>query len=200
MLPQLFPRVPARRHRQRLRPDGAGALDVARRVADDQDFLAAQRRAEPPVPPDVGDAGQLIAILVIVAERAQRKEPPKPVMTQLDLCAEEDVTREQADHGRMPQGLQVTNPFCHTGQHPAVELPEQMVQVKDVTVEEPPEIVRARLDAMVLEKIAYNGGIRAPGKVQTRGAVPHAELGVAHLPEGLLPGAAAGDQRPVDVE
>ena len=56
---------------QTARADGPAAGDVQRRITDDENFFTAQFAAEAAAGPGLGDAGNFIAIFVVIAEAAR---------------------------------------------------------------------------------------------------------------------------------
>jgi len=79
--------------------DGAAAADVVGRIADDEHFGAGEGAAEPLAAPVAGDASELVAVFVVIAEGAQDKVFPELVMAQFDFGAEPDIAGEEADEG-----------------------------------------------------------------------------------------------------
>ncbi len=106
---EFFAAVLARRHGQNSCVDGLRAGDIERRVANHQNLFAVQFFSQQPAAPLARDGGHLIPVLVIVAKSAGDEMVPKVVMTQLDLRAEPDVAREQADDRPPPQVPQIAH-------------------------------------------------------------------------------------------
>ena len=89
----------AGRHGERLRSNGPGALDIVRRVADDENFFIAQMAAEQQVTPLSGDGGDVVAVFVIVRERAGLENLPKLEVAEFDFRAEPNVAGQQTSRG-----------------------------------------------------------------------------------------------------
>src|SRR5262249_31625140 len=92
---QLFGQVPARGHGNDVGPDGPGASDVERRVADHPDALGNDRLPAVPVNFAQGRPGDFVAAKVMVAERAERKVAPQAVVAELKLGAPANVAGQQ---------------------------------------------------------------------------------------------------------
>src|SRR5437879_585968 len=161
---KFFAAVLARSHGQYFCVDGLRAGDVERRVANHQNLFAAQLFSQQPAAALARDGGYLIPVLVVVAKPAGGEMVPKMVMTQLDLRAEPDVAREQADDRRPPQVPQIPQRLAHAGQDLACKLAEEMIEPEDVAVEKPLKILRPGLDVMAREKLADDRRIGAAGK------------------------------------
>ena len=59
------------------------------------------------------NGGDLVAFLVVVGEGAGLEHVPEVEVAQLDFGAEADVAGEQAEHGRLRQGLQSADELPH---------------------------------------------------------------------------------------
>jgi hypothetical protein len=119
---QFVERVTARGYHQGLSVDRPRALQIARGVANDQDFVSTQVVAKPDAGPVAGDARELVSILMVVAERAGFKSTPQPVMAQLDARAESDVAGQEPEQWRRRPRGQGAEPGMNAGQHSTVEL------------------------------------------------------------------------------
>src|ERR1043166_2298767 len=97
--------------------DGASAFNVVGRVADYQDLLTAQGRAQQLAPPLLSDSGDLVAVFVIIGEPAGLENFPELITANLDLRAKSDVTRQQTDGGRLRKRVQLTDEFPDAGEH-----------------------------------------------------------------------------------
>lgn len=145
-------------------PDGLGAGDVMGGVADDQDFVAAERVAVPVLAAAVGDFGQTIAVGIFVPERAEHEALPELVVAQFDFGAEADIASEQAEGGRVGEGGERAEERSYAREHAAGDLGEEMVEPEDVIVEESRGVFRGGIDAAGAEELVDDGEIGAPGE------------------------------------
>ena len=182
--------------------DGAAAFDVQRRVADDEDFVVAQRLAEVPVTALTRDAGEVVAMVVIVAERSCLgfKPGPQRVMPQLDFRAEPDVTREETEPRRSWQRGELREKFVRAGARATALFAEQMIEPESVAIEEAARVLGSVRDAVMREQFADQSGVRAPGEGEMLGAIGNLELHRERAPERAHAGPAGLNQRAIDVE
>jgi len=197
---KLVERVAAGGHREDLRPDGPGALDVARGVTNDKDLVALEVVPQSVASPGVSDACEFVSILMVVTKSAGFESVPKTKMAQFDAGAEADVAGQQSEQRRRRSGAQGTEPGVDAGEHAAIEPAHQMFQMKDVTIEEPPKVLGAGFDFMVREEIPHDGRVRAPGEMKPERAVEDAEFSPADFGESPFPCASRGDQGTVNIE
>ena len=180
--------------------NGVRAFDIPRCVADDKDLRAVKFAAEQLVATLMGNRRDLVPIFVVVRECTCPKARPQMIMSQFDLRAETNVPGQQSQHRRFRQRLEIAEHGMHARKHGAAQLPEKMIELENVVIQESAEVLWRRLDLIMGEKLADDRCVRATGKIQSGGAVGNAELRGAYVGKSLLSSAAAEDEGPVDVE
>jgi len=187
-------------HGEATRTNRPSAGNVQRRVADDDNFLAVQFTTESPVATCPGDTGDFIAILMVVTIAAGDEWIPQAVVTQLDLRAEADVAREQAQQRRLGQRREFRKPVAHSGTRAAGEFMEVMVEPEHVAVEEPAEVLRRGLDTMRSEELAHQPRIGAARETHPLRAVAQPKLSFKCPRKRAHPRPAGMHQRAINVE
>src|SRR5205807_823497 len=127
-IPSILRLRAAGRHGERLRADGPGALDIVLRVADDENLVAAQMVAEQQVAALSGDGGDVIAVFVIVRERARLENLPKLEVAEFDFRAQPDVAGQQTNRRRPGQRVELMNEFPDAGIHASARLRQQAIE------------------------------------------------------------------------
>src|SRR5690349_2081019 len=121
-------------------------------------------------------------------------------MTQLDLRAELDVTRQQTNQRRMRERSQVAQKIPHTGAHFALAVRHDLIEPERILFEEPFEIIRRWRDAVRGEEFPDKTEIRAPGEFEFLESVASIERLVEHNRERFHARAMRADQRAVDIK
>jgi len=125
---------------------------------------------------------------------------PQAVVTQLDLRAEADVAREQAQQRRLGQRREFRKPVAHSGTRAAGEFMEVMVEPEHVAVEEPAEVLRRGLDTMRSEELAHQPRIGAARETHPLRAVAQPKLSFKCPRKRAHPRPAGMHQRAINVE
>ncbi len=140
---------------QNLGANGAAAADVQGRVADDQDFFAAQLLVQNPTASTMSNGRDLIPVFVVVGERARLELFPQIEMAQFYFSAETDVAGEQADYGRLWQCARVLEESPDAGACLRVAVRKNVIKPEDVALEEVSKVFRRGGDAVDAKKLAH---------------------------------------------
>src|SRR6266496_4562024 len=132
----------ARGDRQHPGIDGASALNVVGRVADDQDFLTTERGIQKTAAAAPSDGGDFIAIFMIVGECPGLEDVPQIIMAQFDLRAQPDVAGQQTNRRRLGKPPKLMNEFADATEDTALRLRQQVIKPENVAVKKPAEIFR----------------------------------------------------------
>lgn len=182
------------------RTDGPATRDIQGGVANDEDFVAAQIAPEQAAAPRVGNAGDFVAVLVVVAKAAGDEGIPQAVVAEFDLRAEADVAGEQAEERRVGECGEFGQPFARAGTRPASKFAEMVFEPEDVGVAEALKVFRRGRDAMQREELADEAGVRAARETHLLGAVRQAKLGGECAPKRSHTRTTGVQQRAVNVE
>lgn len=200
MLPELVQFGAASGHGQRFRADESSATNVMRRVADDNDFIAAQLPAQQAAAAFERSDRDLVAIFAVVGKATRLENLPKAIAAQFDFRAEADVAGKQAQLWRIGQGRQTINKLTRPVTGAAVALPDCLVEPENITLEEPLEIFRRRCNPVEAEKFAHQIHIRPPGKIDFFDAVEGVKFGREGPGKRFNAGATGVNERAVNVE
>src|SRR5436190_4957575 len=180
--------------------DGVAAFDVARSIADDEDFFAGEFCAKEFGAAVACDGGDLVAVFVVIAIRAHGEGIPEAVMGELQESALFDVAREETDERAMGHGAESGDEFVDTGKDVAVEGDEHAFEPNDVSAKEAREMLRRGRDAEELKELADDGRVRAASEPDVFGGVGDVEFLLADFGESFFARAAGFDECAVDVE
>ena len=145
-------------------------------------------------------SGNLVALFVVVGERASLEDVPEIEVAQLDLGTEPDVAREQAEQGRLRQFLQFANKIPHARTQLGLAGAQDVVEPKHVALEEPLKVFRRRRDMVEPEEFAHQAEVGASGEFQALEMIRDVELSGEGPGESLNSRTAGVDQRAVNVE
>lgn len=190
----------SRRDREDIGSDGATAFHIKRRVANDDNFFAAQSSPVQTRPACVCRVRNLIAILVIVGKCAKFKLLPQIEVAQFDFRAEPDVAGQQTERWRLWQRLQIPDQFPDAGTRGGFALGQDVVEPENVTLEETLKMRRIWFDVVQPEKLPHQAHIRAPGELHFLRAVKDAELSRECFGKRLDARAAGVNEGAINVE
>ncbi len=139
-LAEFIRRAAARANTEALGSDGLGAFDVSMRVADDQYLITFKTAAELTRGPVAGDAGQLVAVVVVVGKRTAHPVSPKGMSPELDLGSKSDIARQEAQSRWLRQLFQRLEKLRDPRADLTPILLKPMVEQEDVGIEEMPDI------------------------------------------------------------
>ena len=126
----------ARGHRDGDRPEGARAVDVERRVADDHDLVGTERVARQRVSPSSGQRRQPPAVQVVGAEGPDREVRPEPGRAELDPRPFLDIAGQQSQQ-YVRRLRQPPHELRHAGQrHDIMPFADLLGQAARVRLEE----------------------------------------------------------------
>src|ERR1035437_1720851 len=168
-------------HGQNFCANRASATDVKWRAANDEDFFAAQILLERAAGALPGGHGDLIAVFVVVGERAGFKQIPQTEVAELDFRAESDVAGEQSEHGRLGERLQGADKFTDAGAGCGLVARQNMIEPENILLEEAAKVFRRGGDVMNSEKLPDDAHIRASRELEFFNAI----VGLAFLAERL---------------
>ena len=188
------------RHGQHSGTDGTGTLDVPRRVADDQDLFATEIVIEQSASARLGQGGDLVAVLVIVAKRARLEQFPKLEVAQLDFRPQPGVDGLRADRRRLGQRAQLADELPDARENTAPHFGQQIVEPEGVAIEEGTKILDRRLDLVLLEQLPHQAAVGAAGEFQASGAVGDFERHGKSAGKRLHTRAAGVNERAVHIE
>lgn len=185
---------------QHFRADGPPAADVMGCIADHDNLLTSQVFAEHAAAPVASNDGDLIPILVVIAESTGAELLPQPVSPQLDFRAEANVAGEQADERRLGQRFELLQEMPDSRQGAALTFFELFLEEKDVTVAKPAKILVRRRHTLRFEYFAHQPAICPSGKLESGHAIRDAELRGKRLRKRPHARSPCADERAVDVE
>src|SRR5690242_1640458 len=105
MFCEFLPTPGAGRDGDGARPEGLAAGDVTRRIADNIDLVRRKFAAVLFFRSSAGERPELVAIMMVVRERAELEEMPYTVVAEFELRAAGQVSGEKPKHD-MPSSLQ----------------------------------------------------------------------------------------------
>jgi len=200
VFPKLCQRCDARGDGEDFGFDGLPTADVVRRVAHDQDLVTPQILMEQPAAALARDGGDLIALLVVVAKCAGLEDLPEIEVAQLDFRTQTDVSGQEANDGWLRQRAKLAQEMSDTGNDPALGSGEEIIEPKNVAVEKPAGILRARLNPVLEKELPGERRVGPTGELQTLGPIREIELGGERAGERFHASAARANQRAVNVE
>src|SRR5439155_23559036 len=107
---------------------------------DHEDFIATQIALQNSAAAAAGNGGDLLALLMIIGERAGLEALPEIEVAQLDLRSQPDIAGEQAEQRRLRQRRQVFEKLTNSGANVPLAVAHHLVEAKHITVEESFEI------------------------------------------------------------
>lgn len=200
MLLQFFASVAAGPYRKGPRADRLAALDVVRRIADDQDFVTLQIAIQAVAGALASDGSDLATIFVVIAETAGAEVVPQVVVSQFDLRAEAYIARQQAEERWLREGARFTKPRTHTRQNMSADLMKEIVEPEYVGIKELLKILGRVGDAMPREHLPHNRRIGPTGKPQVLRPVCEIEDRAGNFAKRPFAGATGVDEGAVDIE
>ncbi len=197
---QLCHRKRPRRHGETPGSDRPRALHIQRRISNHHDLVAIQLPADKLRTAITGDPGDFIARVVIVRESAQYEFLPQSMGTQFDFCTQPDVAGQQADGRRLWQPAKFRDELVNSGQRLARMLLQQVIQKKDIRVEEMTYIFKGVLNAVLAKEFTDQTRIRTPMEGHTFGSAGLAEQQLRSSPKSAHTRASGPDERAIDIK
>lgn len=162
MFCEIASRPAAGGNRNRAGSESFATGNIARRIADDVDlrrielvavFLACARARE---------RAELIAVVMIVGERAEFEEMPDAVMLQFQLGAARNIAGEKGENdlGACAKFFEKLN---HSWENPSDAIWKFQGQMMNVRVEERRHVNGRRIETMFLQDVFYDAGIGHAG-------------------------------------
>ena len=99
--------------------DRLPASDIQRRVSDDDNFIATEPGVQYFFASFVSNAGDAIAVFVIVRKGSGREVMPQIVMTQFQFRSSSDIASEQPKHRFLRGALEFVDHGQNSFAHPA---------------------------------------------------------------------------------
>ena len=198
MLGELFATPRTRCDSNRARAEDFAAGDIVTRVADHIDardiklMTVLLRRAF------ARERTELIAIVMIVGERAEFEVILEPVALQFELRAAFQISGEQCEHA-IRIWLHPIENLLHSGQDVAVELRQDFVEPAQVHLEKFAHIFLRRFDAVFAQNTPRDVPIGAAGDLDVAQIIFHAEAFLHRTAQRFIASTAARDQRSIDV-
>jgi len=180
--------------------DGLAALDVAGGVANDENLIVGEARADQFASPLLRDSSEGVSVFVVITETASVKMAPKVVMTKFNFGPQADVASEEAEDGRLGQMVEVVYESFHPWAWGAIELMEEFIEPKDITIVEDLEVLFGWGNAAAEEGFANDGGIRSAGKVDALDRAREVKLRGKGALERLHTSPAGAYERSIYVE
>jgi hypothetical protein len=196
-------------HGHAARSDRAAAIDIVKRVADDDHLTDFRRFA-------ITSSGQyqttemqfggcqrrrrdIAPFHVLVAKAAEREPMQESVVRQLSPGSFADIARQQAQ-SNIAAGRKCRQEVFHSRQHKALVRGEGLVQPAQITRRESLPVFRGRFYVVCVQQFHRDSSIAAPGKGNFCLDFGDAEFFDERLRKGRLPGAASKQECAVDVE
>jgi hypothetical protein len=177
-----------------------GTFNVSVCVSDDHYFRAFETASELTRGPVAGDAGQLVAVVVIVGKGSAHPVSPQRMSPELDLGSETNVARQETHGGWLWQLLQRLEELRNPRADLTSILLKAMIEQKDISIEEMPDVPGTTLQAIAQEELPDECRIGAPMEMSAFGYAGHAIEQFGRPTEGVHAGSSGPDEGAINVE
>lgn len=178
--------------------DGAAAGDVVRGIADDPDPFGRERDARMFAGAAEGVGAEVVAMLAVVGEGAEREEIPEAVVGEFDAGGTADVAGEEG-LGDVGPGGGGSEEGWHAGENRGTGMMELGRKAREVAVEVAEEIFFGIGYAVADEDLAEDDAVGAAGEVDICEVGGDAEEFKQRRAQGADAGAGRGDKGAVDI-